>query len=147
VAFAQATEELLPVLLEQVRAGAIAGTPVDLGFARQSWQVQIDRPSPVLVQGSVYSNLDYMPYIEEGRRPGSRPPPSSALYDWVARKLGIAAKDIAGVAFVVARAIGQRGLPALRPLGKAVEANAALAQQIFTRDIPARVAALQTQKF
>jgi hypothetical protein len=147
-AWEQATQELVPAFLEQVRGDAIEGTPVFDGFARGSWQTPtLERLSPVLMEGTVFSNLDYMSVIEKGRRPDKPPPPSSVLIRWVTIKLGVSPKQAPGVAYVVARAIGRRGLPAKRPLGNAIDKNAAFADQIFERDIPARITAIQAQKF
>ncbi len=50
--------------------------------------------------------------IEFGRRPGARRPPLSAIIGWVRRKLGIRGKRGKAAAFLIARAIGRRGLPA-----------------------------------
>ena len=66
--------------------------------------------------------------LEEGRTPGSRMPPSSALVPWVTEKLGVngTEKQIAGIAFVVARAIGRQGFPGVHMFRNAVatqEAN------------------------
>lgn len=53
----------------------------------------------------VYSTLAYASVMEEGRRPGARMPPPQALLGWLGRH-GIPAS----FAFVVARAIGRRGI-------------------------------------
>ena len=55
--------------------------------------------------------------IEYGRSPGSTPPPAAALYGWIRRKMGLRGgaahqSKIHGIAIAIARAIGQRGLPA-----------------------------------
>ena len=44
--------------------------------------------------------------VEEGRRPGGRPPPPQTLVGWI-RRHGL---DVSP--FVLARAIGRRGIPA-----------------------------------
>ena len=44
----------------------------------------------------------------EGRKPG-RQPPSSALEEWVSKKLGVSGKRLKSVAFLVARKIGREG--------------------------------------
>ncbi len=64
----------------------------------------------------VYNNLDYAEYIEEGRKPGSKPPPPDVLLGWVRRKgLGAKAFSIktrraiaAGTTRSFNRAIGKR---------------------------------------
>ena len=44
----------------------------------------------------------------EGRKPG-RQPPSSALEEWVSKKLKVSGKRLKSVAFLVARKIGREG--------------------------------------
>lgn len=56
----------------------------------------------------------YMDTIEFGRQAGSTPPPSSAMAGWISRHPGFD-----GTPFVLARAIGERGLPARHPWEKA----------------------------
>ena len=51
----------------------------------------------------------YANVIHEGRKPGSRPPPSQALVPWVKKKLFVPEAEAASVAFVVARSIGKKG--------------------------------------
>jgi len=60
----------------------------------------------------VYNREKYASVIEYGRRPGARPPPSAALVPWVRDKLGYRGKQARSVAFLVARKIGERGIPA-----------------------------------
>lgn len=52
--------------------------------------------------------------LEGGRRPGARPPPTAVIAVWARRKLRVTQRDLPSVAFLIARAIGRRGLPALR---------------------------------
>lgn len=59
----------------------------------------------------IFNSSPYASVIEEGRRPGARQPPTSAILPWVRRKLGVRGKAANGVAFVVARAIGRDGIP------------------------------------
>lgn len=66
---------------------------------------------------TVYNKQHYAIVIEKGRRPGRRPPPRGALIQWVQIKLGVSAKDAPRVAFLVARAIGIRGIAARPILG------------------------------
>lgn len=63
------------------------------------------------VIGTVGSNLkeEYPAVMEFGRKPGKMPPPS-ALERWVKIVMRVPAKDVKGVAFVVARAIGKKGI-------------------------------------
>ncbi len=63
------------------------------------------------------TNTNYGLYVEFGRPAGTMPN-RKHLLGWVKRKLGINGKEAEGVAFVIARAIGERGTkaqPFLRP--------------------------------
>lgn len=59
---------------------------------------------------------DHVLPVEFGRAPGSKPPPSSALRDWL-RRHGLDES----LAYPVARAIGRRGIQALPHLHPAIE--------------------------
>jgi hypothetical protein len=52
--------------------------------------------------------LHYAAVVEQGRRPGRRPP-VSALLLWVRRRLGVSAERAPSVAFLIARKIGRVG--------------------------------------
>jgi hypothetical protein len=69
-----------------------------------------------------YNNHPAAGVIEYGRRAGARRPPSSAVLPWVTRKLGIRGDEAKSVAYVVARAIGERGLQPRRVLENAIPA-------------------------
>lgn len=76
------------------------------GFYARAWKTEVgQRGNEFYVH--VFNQAPYAGVIEYGRRAGVRPP-SSALIPWVRRKLRVPAKRAAGVAFVVARAIGRR---------------------------------------
>jgi hypothetical protein len=95
--------------------------PVDRGTYRRSLKVEkIERGA------TVYNSAPHAPIVEGGRRPGSRMPPLDLIAEWVRRK-GVGVQvgpvrrgrsrpevDVRGLAFVVARAIARRGLPAHR---------------------------------
>lgn len=83
-------------------------------FAR-GWRVRKGMVSGM--SATVYNKQPYAIVIEKGRRAGRRPPPSRVLIPWVMDKLGVSAKDAPRVAFLVARAIGLRGIPARPILG------------------------------
>lgn len=78
------------------------------GFKR-GWKSQLVRSPALGVR--VFNSMPYAAVVEEGRRPGARQPPTDVLVPWVRRKLGVSRKEAKGVAFVVARAIGVRGIP------------------------------------
>ncbi len=71
------------------------------------------RGVPAQRSAVVGSALFYAPIVEEGRRPGRRPParPGSALHLWVRRKLGVGGEAAARVTFLVARKVGRVGSP------------------------------------
>lgn len=67
-----------------------------------------------------YNEHPAAPVIEDGRRPGAKQPPVDALVPWVRRKLHVTKQEAKGIAYVVARAIGKRGLRARKVLGRAL---------------------------
>lgn len=89
--------------LEHIESEISERTPVASGGTKGSLRREVRYGDPV-VYGSVYSLAETTVYVEYGRRPG-RPPPTSALEAWCERVLGDAS-----LAFIVARAIGRRGL-------------------------------------
>lgn len=86
-------------------------TPVDTGRLRSSINNRVEGIGSEMI-GRVGSPLSivnnpaggYLEPVEFGRRAGAKPPPSSALATWASRH-GIAS------AYVLARAIGRRGIP------------------------------------
>jgi len=87
----------------------------------------------ISVRAELGSPARHVPVLERGRRPGRRPP-SRALELWVRRKLGIRdPKEARGVAFVIARKIGDRGTDAVRMFEKTAEESQADIQRIFER--------------
>lgn len=62
--------------------------------------------SPLFVTTTVGSNLPYARARDQGRSAGSTPPPTAPIAAWLASKGGDPK-----LAFVVARAIGRRGIP------------------------------------
>lgn len=94
-----------------VTSAAKEGWPVDEGRLRSSTTWQLGHDARGLV-ARVGTPVEYALVVHEGRRPGQRPPPSAAIAGWL-RRNGADPR----LAFVVARAIGQRGTrphPALR---------------------------------
>lgn len=82
---------------------------VDTGAYLRAWKAE-----PTDAGAHVYNAAPYSPIIEYGRRSGARQPPVAALISWVKHKLGIKDEEARSVAFLIARAIGRRGLPARR---------------------------------
>jgi hypothetical protein len=67
--------------------------------------------------GRVATSLVYAPVMEYGRTPGARMPPPAAVEGW-ARRHGMTGK---GAAFVLARAIGRRGIKGRFYMRRALE--------------------------
>lgn len=103
------------------------GTPVDRGIGRGSVVAQVNG-SGLELTGKVVSIEAHMVVLELGRRPGSRPPPTGPIAAWLSRH-GSDPK----LAFVVARAIGKRGMPARHMFQQAAERGRATVEQIFLR--------------
>lgn len=70
----------------------------------------------------------YARVVEEGRAPGSRPPPTAPIAAWLKRK----GRDPT-LAYVVARAIGKRGIKARPYLRPAFEAGRGNVEAAFNR--------------
>lgn len=98
--------------------------PVDRGTYRRSF-----RAENLPTGGAFYNYAPHAGVIEDGRRPGSRIPPVDAIATWLFRK-GIlkggkrriisedAWEEAKQVAWIVARAIAKRGLPAHRVMAR-----------------------------
>jgi len=78
------------------------------------------------VVGRVGSRVEYAIYQEIGRRPGKMPP-IAPIEEW-ARRHGMA-----GMGFVIARAIGRRGLKGKRFLERAAKEKAEQVARTFER--------------
>jgi len=79
--------------------------------------------------GSVHSPLAYVTVLDQGRRPGARQPPTQALAGW-ARRHGFE-----GSLFVLARAIGRRGIPAKRFFDQAQQDTQAYVPQLLRQTV------------
>ncbi len=84
----------------------------------------------------VGSQLNYAPFaFEYGRKPGKRPP-IEAIVRWIALKpVDIGNQDIRGVAFVIARAIGKRGIKPRRIFSATTDKMTPRVEEIFTQAI------------
>ena len=99
--------------------------PVDRSTYRRGWKCRKIEDGAALQNSEAHAAT-----IERGRRPGQRQPPTDTMVGWVhrkglAKKAGLRGKAARqaerGLAFVIARAIGQRGLKALWILKRAME--------------------------
>ena len=87
----------------------------------------------------IYNTAPYAGVIEYGRRPGARPPPTKAIARWAQRKFGIPYKEARGIAFMIARSIGRRGLVGRRILTS--EAMRLKLEDMFLEEIAAELMA------
>jgi hypothetical protein len=66
----------------------------------------------------VAPGVNYAAMVERGRKPGKQPGTANGLMEWVKQKTGLEGKALDRMSFVVARAIGRRGIraqPYMRP--------------------------------
>lgn len=89
--------------------------------------------TPAGVLGVVGTPSPYAPVIEGGRKPGKGVGElgRQAIALWAEKKLGVAAKDALGVAFLVSRKIKREGIEAKRPIGKVVDRSTAQIGRYF----------------
>jgi len=127
--FERAAKEALGPGLAMLESGVKVGSPVDTGALRSSIGSQVVKGPGSTIIGKVGSSLEYAPYaLEYGRKPG-RMPPSWALEEWAGRH------GMSGMGFVIARAIGARGLPAKRILSKTLEEKKDRVVKMFEQGI------------
>lgn len=96
--------------------------------------------SGTAIQGRVGPSVQYGRFVEFGRRPGRMPPPQ-ALVGWVrrhselrfARRTQAREQEVLRRAWLVARAIGRRGVRAQPYLRPAYERNRAAIRGVFAR--------------
>lgn len=90
---------------------------------------EISRTGSQIV-GKIGSRLPYAPVmLEYGRKPGARMPPPEALEMWTRPR------GLAGLEFVIARAIGRRGIPASKTISKAIQNKAGAVVKKFEEGI------------
>lgn len=106
---------------------AIANAPRDTAGLQRSIMREV---KPMMAR--VYTNLQYAPVMEYGRRPGGRMPPPEALAGW-ARRHGFPQEAL----FVLARAIARRGIKGRFFFRKAHDA--------VERALPARIQQLANE--
>jgi len=109
-----------PRLVQEQIASLAPRMPVDRGAYRRSFRYE-DIPGGA----TAYSSAPHAAIIEEGRRPGARMPPVAVIAAWVRRKRLVEGSGAARArgerqaAFLIARAIKVRGLPARHVLALA----------------------------
>lgn len=121
----------MPIGVTEAGRGSIAG------------EVRYAMGVPV---GTVGSPLKHVAVINDGRRPGQRPPPVEALELWVRRKVRIERGDRSrntqstpteaearGIAYAIARAIGARGIEGQHMFESGIDAAWPALQQVFAQ--------------
>lgn len=112
----------------------------DTGRLGGSINNRISGTFPSLV-GEVGPDARYGRFVEFGRRPGARMPPVDALMGWVQRhwhtiaerRRGVSRRTLRGEAYVLARAIARRGIPARPFMAPAYERNRSRIAEGFAR--------------
>lgn len=120
---ANAMRSWMQGVMKRVRDDVRMFAPADLGEFKKSVVYRTGRKG-LAVEGEVYSsdpNTGKVAVIEYGRRPGSKMPPSGVLLGWMARR-GVDPR----LEFVIRRAIGRDGIPAVAPFRKAFVKNRGL---------------------
>ena len=115
--------ESLAYLQTEIRKGTL----VDTGIGRGSVFTEI-RGTAVDLRGRAASAQAHMVVLEMGRRPGSKQPPLAPIRRWLERH----GMD-GGLAFVVARNIGRRGMKAHHMFKNAAERGGSVVHRIFAR--------------
>ena len=97
-----------------VESAIVPNVPVGVSSRlRNSIASEVVHEGPLSIIGKVGSTLkgeEYPMVMEFGRRPGATMPPPQALERWVHLQLGVSVEEAPRVAFLVARAIGRRGI-------------------------------------
>lgn len=115
----QIVEEALVIANRGVFEGA--ETAERLGVVDRRTYIARFRAVPLRKGAQLHNDAPHAATIEYGRRPGAPPPPIGPILGWVRRKgIGLPVKGGAkaryaaqrAAAFLIARAIGRRGLPA-----------------------------------
>lgn len=109
--------------------------PVFMGRLRNSIgsEVQGSGSKIVGIIGSSLKSEVYPAVMEFGRRPGAKMPPPSALHRWVKLVMKVPDKDVPGVAFIVARAIGKKGIEGKRFMEQGLQQSVSAIQAAFGR--------------
>jgi len=126
----QAMRYSLQLLARQAKLNA----PVDMGILRGS--IGDEAKQGILevkglgaeIVGKVGSRVVYALPQEIGRQPGKMPPPA-ALEEWAGRH------GMAGMGFVIARAIGRRGMKGRHYLENAAKDKAGEVVELFRRKL------------
>jgi len=78
---------------------------IDLGMLVRGWNDRVEEIAEG-TRATLYNDAPHHVFVEMGRRAGARMPPVAVIAAWCGRKLGDST-----LGFIVARAIGRRGIP------------------------------------
>lgn len=110
-----------------LKKAAQAEAPKDTGALRTHHVTRVD-PRPVPMWTTITNTQPYAENVYDGRKPGSRQPPTSAILGWM-RRHGIPEK----AAFLVARAIGRKGIKPNHWLDRAEEKTRSQVEALRTK--------------
>lgn len=86
--------------------------------------------------------VKYAPDVEDGRLPGKMPGTANGLMEWVKLRTGLAGRDLDRATFVIARAIGRKGIKAQPYMQPAFEQGQPAALAAVQRAVDAGIAEL-----
>ena len=101
----QIVQDELSVAVEDLKRNSPVGVTQEL---KNTWELTTATVNSGEFICSILNNSSKPLNRLEGRKPG-RQPPSSALEEWVSKKLKVSGKRLKSVAFLVARKIGREG--------------------------------------
>lgn len=105
---------------EEIARGEKRNAPK--AFSTLTNSIRAERLAPM--HARVVTGVNYARPVEEGRAPGKMPGTANGLLEWVKQKTGQSGKELDRTAFVIARAIGRKGIKATRYAERTVESEA-----------------------
>lgn len=137
----EAADRIMVFLTRRSRGMRIA----DTGRYIRGWQMKetADASAAGGRRFEIYNDTPYAAVIEHGRRPGAKRPPIAPIQAWAGRKLGDSSRS---TAFVIARAIGRKGIKGKQVVGGAQSRIAKLAVVTFRQSFTRRVRALRGKR-
>ena len=130
----QRTRAALQESISYIEALVVNAIPVNTGNTRQGVFTDVRGQTLASLRGIVASPHKHALVLERGRTPGKRMPPEGPIALWALRKLGV---NDAGVVFLIRRAIGRRGLPALKMFENAALKAPPIVEAIFAKHLRA----------
>jgi len=97
--------------VELLKRRTLAVKAVDLGDMARGWKYKVRSYK----DATVYNETPQVVYVEMGRQPGAKQPPTQALVPWVERHFLVTGKSAYAKAYMLARSIKMRGI-APRPI-------------------------------